>query len=204
MKVGYARVSTDEQNLDLQLAALNATGCAKIYQDKGISGANFDRPGLRQVISALHSGDVVVVWKLDRLGRSLVDLVNTIDGFAALGVEFCSLTENIDTSSPGGKLIFHIMAALAEFERSLISERTRAGLDAARARGIRIGRPPALDLDQKLEVYRAIIKSRENITMVAKRYNVHPRTIERVVKKLAVSQLNDLIPSTNSATSPGI
>src|SRR3990172_7496083 len=103
MKIGYARVSTDEQNLELQLGALRAAGCSRIFEDRGVSGATFDRPGLRDLIAALRGGDVLVVWKLDRLGRSLVHLVETINNLAVLGVEFFSLTESIDTSSPGGR-----------------------------------------------------------------------------------------------------
>lgn len=181
MRIGYARVSTNEQNLDLQLSALKAAGCDRIFKDRGISGATFSRPGLRKALAALGEGDTIVVWKLDRLGRSILDLVRTINEFSEQHVEFCSLTENIDTNTPGGRLLFHMMAALAEFERSLISERTRAGMRAAQAKGRHVGRPPALDDTQKLEVLEAINGRQEPVNAVARRYGVHPRTIRRVL-----------------------
>jgi DNA invertase Pin-like site-specific DNA recombinase len=181
MRIGYARVSTGEQCLDLQRESLKAAGCNHIFEDQGISGATFARPGLAQALSTLQEGDILVVWKLDRLGRSLLDLVNTINGLAARQVEFCSLTECIDTSSPGGRLIFHKMAALAEFERSLISERTRAGMYVARARGRHVGRPPALTPDQKTEAIAAVYGLGRPVNEVAQHYGVHPRTIRRVL-----------------------
>ena len=149
MKIGYARVSTDEQNLDLQIDALNAAGCEKIFQDQGVSGATIERDGLSQVISACGAGDTLVVWKLDRLGRSLGFLCELIERFGNKGAGFQSLTDGIDTTTSGGKLVFHIMGALAEFERSLISERTKAGMQAAKRRGKRIGRPHALTASQR-------------------------------------------------------
>lgn len=127
-----------------------------------------------------------MVWKLDRLGRSLVHLVATVHDLAARGVEFCSLTESIDTSSPGGRLVFHIMAALAEFERSLISERTRAGMIEARIQGRSIGRPPSLSVPQQLEAIRAIALEGEAIDVVARRYQVHARTIHRILQRVSL------------------
>ena len=149
MKIGYARVSTDEQNLDLQLDALKAAGCEKIFHDQGVSGAAIERDGLSQAISACGAGDTLVVWKLDRLGRSLGFLCGLIERFGNKGAGFQSLTDGIDTTTSGGKLVFHIMGALAEFERSLISERTKAGMQAAKKRGKRLGRPPALTIQQR-------------------------------------------------------
>ncbi|MDG2448308.1 MAG: recombinase family protein [Saprospiraceae bacterium] len=143
MKIGYARVSTREQNLDRQIDALNAAGCEKIFSDK-ISGAKFDRPELQMMQSQLREGDIVVIDKLDRLGRSLKDLISIVQGFEDRGVSFISLKDNMDTSTPSGKLIFHIFASLAEFERALISERTKSGLAAAKARGRLGGRRPGL------------------------------------------------------------
>ncbi|MBB2969804.1 recombinase family protein [Mesorhizobium sp. RMAD-H1] len=183
MKFGYARVSTDDQSLDLQREALQAAGCDRIFEDHGISGADFSRPGLSEVLKTLSPGDTLIVWKLDRLGRSLLDLVETIDALAARKIEFYSLTESIDTRSPGGRLIFHIMAALAEFERSLIGERTRAGMKAARAKGHHLGRPPALSESQRLEAVLAIRSMGETVNSVAEKYNVHPRTIRRLLGK---------------------
>ena len=183
MIIGYARVSTDEQNLDLQLAALDAAGCDETYTDKGISGSRASRPGLDTALAALSGGDTFMVWKLDRLGRSLLNLVETINGFSLRGIEFASLTENIETRSPSGRLVFHLMAAMAEFERSLISERTRAGMLAAKARGQHIGRRPALSHAEQDDVSFAILKRNEPIPQVAERYGVHPRTIRRILEK---------------------
>ena len=140
MQIGYARVSTSDQNLNLQENALNAQGCDKVFTDVG-SGGDFTRSGLKAVLEFLREGDVLVVWRLDRLGRSLPDLLATIRDLEERGIGFKSLTESIDTLSSGGKLIFQIFGALAEFERNLIRERTKAGLIAARARGKKGGRP---------------------------------------------------------------
>lgn len=141
IKIGYARVSTDEQRIDLQRNALEQAGCEKIFFDQGISGSKAERAGLLEAINALQSGDMLVVWRLDRLGRSLINLVELVNNLGKRGIEFRSLTESIDTGSSGGRLVFHLMAALAEFERSLISERTRAGMEAARRNGKHVGRP---------------------------------------------------------------
>ncbi len=140
---GYARVSTKDQSLDLQKDALKEVGCDPIFEES-TSGKNKNRPELDKMISQLRKGDSVVVWKLDRLGRSIRDLIDLINTFESKGVGFRSLKDNIDTTTPTGKLIFHLFAALAEFERDVISERTKAGLAAARARGRKGGRPPGL------------------------------------------------------------
>jgi DNA invertase Pin-like site-specific DNA recombinase len=141
--VGYARVSTLDQDPALQRDALKAAGCAKMFEDRA-SGARADRPGLGQALAFLREGDVLVVWKLDRLGRSLVHLVETVGTLATRGVGFRSLTEAIDTTTAGGRLVFHLFAALGQFERDLIRERTRAGLAAAEARGRKGGRRPVV------------------------------------------------------------
>jgi DNA invertase Pin-like site-specific DNA recombinase len=141
--LGYARVSTADQHPQLQVDALKAAGCYRVFTETA-SGARADRPTLAQVLDQLRPGDTLVVWKLDRLGRSLRHLVDTITGLADRGVGFRSLQEAIDTTTPGGKLVFHVFAALAEFERDLIGERTTAGLAAARARGRRGGRPSVM------------------------------------------------------------
>jgi DNA invertase Pin-like site-specific DNA recombinase len=152
MLIGYARVSTHEQNLDLQRDALKSAGCEKIFVDE-VSGAVTARPGLQQAMDALRSGDVLVVWRLDRLGRSLRNLIELVAQLDEKKVGFRSLQESMDTSSSGGKLIFHVFGALAEFERNLIRERTVAGLTAARARGRKGGRPKRLnDKRRKLAV----------------------------------------------------
>jgi DNA invertase Pin-like site-specific DNA recombinase len=149
MLIGYARVSTLDQTLDLQEDALRAVKCKQIYRDK-ISGAKVDRPGLDQALDHLREGDTLVVWRLDRLGRSLKDLIEFVTKLEKQGIGFMSLTEQIDTTTSSGKLIFHLFGALAEFERNLIRERTQAGLVAARTRGRRGGRPSVLGkLDHK-------------------------------------------------------
>ena len=144
MLIGYARVSTDDQNLNLQRDALQAAGCTQIYEDH-ISGAASARPGLEQALSVARTGDVLVVWRLDRLGRSLKNLIAMVETLSERGIELQSLTEAIATNSSSGQLVFHIFAALAEFERHLIRERTQAGLKAARARGRKGGRPKTLE-----------------------------------------------------------
>ena len=148
MPVGYARVSTQDQNLDLQLDALKAAGCEKIFTDEGISGSKSDRPGLNKALEFCRQGDTLTVWKLDRLGRSLAHLIEVVKGLGDRGVEFKSVQETIDTSTPGGKLVFHIFCSMAEFERDLIRERTNAGLAAAKSRGRNGGRPQALTSEQ--------------------------------------------------------
>jgi DNA invertase Pin-like site-specific DNA recombinase len=140
MLIGYARVSTDDQTLDLQRDALTKAGCGRLFTDT-MSGATAARPGLTEALAFARPGDTLVVWRLDRLGRSLRHLIETVTELATRGVGFKSLNESIDTTNPGGKLIFHIFGALAEFERDLIRERTTAGLTAARARGRTGGRP---------------------------------------------------------------
>jgi DNA invertase Pin-like site-specific DNA recombinase len=143
MQIGYARVSTQDQDVSLQLDALQQIGCEKIFTEKA-SGAQRDRPELKAALDYLRSGDTLVVWKLDRLARSLRQLIDTFEHLNERSIGLRSLTEAIDTTTPGGTLIFHIFGALAEFERSVIRERTNAGLAAARARGRLGGRPPAL------------------------------------------------------------
>lgn len=141
MKIGYARVSTIDQNLDLQLDALEKYGCEKFYKDEGVSGAKSDRPGLNAALADLRPGDTLVVWKLDRLGRSIDHLRSTVFDLQKRGIEFASIQDAIDTNTATGRLFFNIMASMAEFEKDLIRERTLAGLAAARARGRKGGRP---------------------------------------------------------------
>ena len=143
MKVGYARVSTNDQNISMQIDALESSGCKEIFSDIA-SGAKTERPGLEQALAYVREGDTIVVWKLDRLGRSIQHLIQSINTLQNKGIGFKSLQENIDTTTNGGKLIFHMFSSLAEFERDLIRERTRVGLKAARARGKCGGRKPIL------------------------------------------------------------
>lgn len=178
MLIGYARVSTQDQTPELQLDALRGVGCEKIFTEKA-SGSQRDRPQLKAALEYARSGDTLVVWKLDRLARSLKQLVETIEQLQERAIEFRSLTEAIGTTTAGGRLTFHIFAALAEFERSLIQERTRAGLASARARGKKGGRPPALSADDVL-VAKALLRDPAiSVEAVARRLNVSPSTLYR-------------------------
>lgn len=178
MLVGYARVSTQDQDPALQLDALKATGCEKVFTEKA-SGAQRERPQLQAALDYMREGDTLVIWKLDRLARSLKQLIETVEGLAARGIGLRSLTEAIDTTTSGGKLVFHIFCALAEFERGVIRERTRAGLDAARARGRTGGRPPALSSDD-LAAARAMLRDPDiTVEQVARRLGVVPSTLYR-------------------------
>ena len=178
MLVGYARVSTQDQDLSLQLDALQAAGCDKVYTEKA-SGAQRDRPQLQAALEYMRGQDTLVVWKLDRLARSLKQLIETVEGLSERGIGLRSLTESLDTTTSGGKLVFHLFAALAEFERSVIRERTRSGLQAARRRGRLGGRPPALT-SQDLAEAKALLRDPEiTVTQVAKRLGVASSTLYR-------------------------
>ncbi len=168
--VGYARVSTADQNLSLQLDALGAAGCEAMFEDRA-SGARADRPGLARALAYVRRGDALVVWKLDRLGRSMAHLIDTVRALEARGVGFRSLTEGVDTTTPGGTLVFHLFGALAQFERDLIRERTRAGLAAAEARGRRGGRKPVVTPD-KLDRARRLVASGLTVREAAARLKV--------------------------------
>ena len=167
MQVGYVRVSTNDQNTALQRNALECAGCELIFEDK-ISGRKADRPGLKKVLRTLSEGDTLVVWKLDRLGRSMRHLVVLVEELRERGVNFRSLTDSIDTSSPMGRFFFHVMGALAEMERELIVERTRAGLEAARAEGRIGGRRPKLTPEQWAQAGRLIAagESRRKVALI--------------------------------------
>lgn len=181
-KIGYARVSTEEQNLCLQIDALRSIGCDEIFTDHGVSGVQATRPGLSKALRTLQPGDKLVVWRLDRLGRSLFHLIKIIEKLGKKGILFRSLNESIDTCSSGGKLLFHMMAALAEFERALISERTRAGMAAARAQGKHIGRPPALSSEQRQEAQQLIELGDFSLEEIATHYQVDRRTLKKLLK----------------------
>ena len=186
-RIGYARVSTVDQHLDLQRNALRLAGCNRIFEDHGVSGSNEQRGGLSSMLKALRRGDILVVWRLDRLGRSIIHLISMVESLKRRGIGFVSLTESIDTSSAGGQLIFHILAALAEFEKSLIRERTITGIAAAKARGKLPGRRLALTEVQCMEI-RATLNSGVSLREVARNYNVHPRTVLRGISRLARSK----------------
>ena len=180
MLVGYARVSTPDQKLDLQLDALREAGCEKTFTDEA-SGAKADRPGLTEALAFARTGDTLVVWRLDRFGRSLKDLVGRVEELRERGVGFRSLTEGVDTTSPTGKLVFHVFGALAEFERDLIRERTMAGLASARARGRKGGRPRAMD-EEKVRVASRLMKDPEvSVAEVCRAVGVSSATLYRYV-----------------------
>ena len=182
MNIGYARVSTNDQTLDLQFDALQAADCAQIFRDT-MSGAKADRPGLSNALTHLRAGDVLVVWRLDRLGRSLKHLIDTVNELHEQSVGFKSLTENIDTTTPTGKLVFHFFGALAEFERDLIRERTLAGLQAARARGRHGGRPRALTNAAKITMARKLHADKTNsIADVCNTLSISRATLYRYLK----------------------
>lgn len=179
MNIGYARVSTEDQHLDLQLQALEAAGCSRIFKDHGVSGAQNNRPGLRKALKAASAGDVLIVWKLDRLGRSLPHLVEVINKLRKVGIGFRSLQEQIDTTSAGGRFYLHILAALAEFERELISERTKAGMAAAKRNGKHVGRPHKLTDAQIDKARRRIAAGEITQRDMAKALGVGPETLRR-------------------------
>jgi len=176
--IGYARVSTDDQNASLQVDALKKAGCIKVFTDHA-SGSKASRPELDRMLDQLRAGDVIVVWRLDRLGRSLKNLIELVEGLADRGVGFRSLSESIDTTTANGRLFFSIMGALAEFERDLIRERTNAGLLAARARG-RVGGRPSVMNAKKIDKARKLYDSRQHtVAEIADMLNVSVATIYR-------------------------
>ncbi len=189
MDIGYARVSTGEQTLDLQLDALRQAGCGKLFTETA-SGTKADRPVLAEVLGYLRPGDTLVVWRLDRLGRSLRHLIETIAALAERGIGFKSLTEQIDTTTPGGKLIFHVFGALAEFERDLIRERTHAGLAAARARGRKGGRPKKLDDPKQVALVQALYDGGQtDIATICRTLGISRATLYRSLDRLRGRQL---------------
>lgn len=173
MKIGYCRVSTDDQSLDLQKDALSKAGCEKIFEDI-ISGAKSQRPGLITLLEFARANDTIVVWRLDRLGRSMKDLISLVSTLDEKGIQLASLTESIDTSTSSGKLFFHIFGAIAEFEKNLIVDRTRAGLAAARARGRKGGRPKILD------------QSKRNLAV--KLYHEKEKTVKEICELMGISK----------------
>lgn len=182
MLIGYARISTEEQSLEPQLEALKEAGCEKFFQEVA-SGAKTARPHLEEALKYARKGDVIVVWKLDRLGRSLKHLIETIQDLEKKGVEFKSLTEGMDTKTPGGRLLFNIFGAIAEFEKDLIKERTQAGLKAARARGRKGGRPKRMD-DQMVEMARSLHKNANTpVADICRTLKISKSTLYRCLKE---------------------
>jgi DNA invertase Pin-like site-specific DNA recombinase len=185
--IGYARVSTVEQHCDLQLDALTQAKCDKIFKDMK-SGAKADRPGLAEALAYVREGDVLTVWRLDRLGRSLRDLIDIINGLKERRIGFKSLQDAIDTTTAGGMLIFHIMAALAEFERALIRERTAAGLNAARARGKKGGRPRKFTRDQERQIALAMSHRTTTMAEIRRLFKASDTTLRRIAAKYRESR----------------
>lgn len=183
MKIGYARVSTDYQSLDLQIDALKEEGCMQIFQDEGLSGALILRPGLEEALNSLKEGDTLIVWRLDRLGRSLQHLIDIVNLLGNKNINFKSLNESIDTATSGGELLFHIMGALAQFERKLISERTKAGLEATKRRGKKLGRPFSLTQEQINHAQEVTSKGNQTISEMASILGVHRSTLHRSFKR---------------------
>jgi DNA invertase Pin-like site-specific DNA recombinase len=180
MKYGYARTSTDDQTTALQQAALKQARCEYIFEDKGLSGATTQRPALVRCLKTLRAGDTLIVWKLDRLGRSLRDLITMLDDLRERGVVFQSLTEAIDTATPTGRAMWQMIGVLAELERSLIIERTRAGVAAARKRGVKFGRKPKLT-PERIAHARQLIEAGESRQYVASLLNVGRVTLYRAL-----------------------
>ena len=179
VKIGYARVSTQDQNLDLQLKALKKAGCQRIFRDK-VSGATRNRPEFQRMLDQIRSGDTIVVWKLDRLARSTRDLLNTAEVLGEAGAKFQSLSEPwANTTTHAGKMIMTVFAGIAEFERDLIRERTGAGREAAKQRGVRFGRPRKLNPDQA-QIALELLREGKAIRDVARTFNVHQATIYRL------------------------
>ena len=182
-RIGYARVSTDDQNLDLQINALKEARCNQIFTDHGISAIAKKRDGFDAAIEALKSGDIFTIWKMDRAFRSLRHALDIFDYFENEKIEFHVLTEGIDTTTPMGKCFFQIRNSFAELERNLISERTKAGLAAARLRGKRLGRPPSLSSQQIVEI-KARCLAGESMAMIADRCRLSTRTLYRAISKV--------------------
>ena len=187
MKVGYARASTDDQKPALQTDALRKAGCKTLFTDKGISGAAIRRPQLDRCLKQLQRGDVLVVWKLDRLGRSLSNLLELAEELRSRGIGFASLSEQIDTTTPQGTLVFHLMGALAQFERSLIAERTAAGRAAARKRGVRFGRPTKLSAQQAHHA-RELRDGGKAVPDIAALLNVSRYTVYRTLNRATAAR----------------
>ncbi|MGJ8628775.1 MAG: recombinase family protein [Sulfitobacter sp.] len=186
--IGYARVSTDEQRLDMQLDALQRAGCDKVYHDHGVSGGKAARPGLDDMLRDLVEGDTLVVYKLDRLGRSVLHLSDLLVRLDNEGIQFCSLTEGIDTTTPGGKLIYHVFAAVSEFSRNLIRENTCAGLRAARERGVRMGRPTLMTDADVVEAHRFMHQEGKTYHQTAQLFKVSESTLQRGFRRVGLDR----------------
>ncbi len=182
-KLGYARVSTKDQSLIMQCDALLAAGCDALFDDHGLSGASASRPGLDALLNELRSGDMVVVYRLDRLGRSVLHLADLLVRFRSDGIHFCSLCEGINTTTPGGKLVYHVFSAVAEFQREIIVENTIEGMNAARRRGKHVGRPYSLRPEEIAEAHRLYVRRRHSKDEIAARYGISRITLDRAIQR---------------------
>jgi len=182
MLLGYARVSKGDQQTAPQLRALKDAGCQKIFEESA-SGGRWDRPELQRLLGLLREGDTLVVWKLDRLSRSLKDLLLILEKVEAAGAKFRSLTEAVDTSGPAGRMVMQMLGAFAEFERAMIRERTKAGLKEARAKGRTPGRKPRLTTAQEKEIVEAVVSGRKTAADMARVFAVHPSTVSRLLSR---------------------
>ena len=182
MLIGYARVSKNEQDIAMQMDALEAAGCERIFREKA-SGGRWDRPELRRLLDQLRKGDVVVVWKLDRFSRSLRDVLTLMERLAEAKAGFRSLTEAIDTTTPAGRRMMQMIGAFAEFERAMLRERTRAGLEAARQEGRIGGRRPKLSTQQQAEIVKMVTRGQKTAADAARLFRVHPATVSRLLAR---------------------
>ena len=182
MQIGYARVSTDDQDTAVQVTALKSAGCERVYKEKS-SGGRWDRPELHRLLDQLRKGDVLVVWKLDRLSRSLRDVLTIMERLTEAKAGFRSLTEAIDTTTAAGRMMMQMVGAFAEFERAMLRERTQAGLDSARREGRIGGRRPKLSSEQQAEIVRMVSKGRKTAADAARLFKVHPATVSRLLAR---------------------
>lgn len=186
MLIGYARVSTRDQDTASQISALKDFGCELVFEEKA-SGSRWNRPELHRLLGQLRKGDVLVVWKLDRLSRSLKDVLSLMEKITLAGAGFRSLTELIDTTSPGGRMMMQIVVTFAEFERAMLRERTQRGLDAARKHGRIGGRRPKLNTHQQQEIVRLVTSGQQTAADSARLFSVHPSTVSRILKRSEMS-----------------
>lgn len=189
-RIGYARVSTKDQKLRMQRDALCDVACEKVFEDHGVSGSKASRQGLDAMLEELREGDTVVVFKLDRLGRSVLHLSDLLVRFRNEGIHFCSLSEGINTTTPGGKLVYHLFSAFAEFQRDIIVENTIAGLEAARKRGTRLGRPPALEIETVMTAHQQISQKGLSLSEAARILDADRTTLGRHINRLAENTQN--------------
>lgn len=186
MLIGYARISTSEQDTKMQVAALQSAGCEFIYRERA-SGGRWDRPELHKLLDHLRKGDVVVVWKLDRLSRSLCDVLTIMERLQERKAGFRSLTEAVDTTTPAGRMMMQMVGAFAEFERAMLKQRTKAGIDAARKEGRIGGRRPKLRPQQQQEIIKLVKRGRKTAADAARLFGVHPATVSRLLQRLKLS-----------------